>query len=198
MKFRLSILTLLFTLLLSFGLMALSAQETEPDTATTAAAVLQNVDGNDIGTVSFSYQNNLVLVTADLNSLPPGFHGFHIHTTGSCEDSGEGPFTAAGPHYAPQGNNHPDHAGDLPVLLVNQDGTAYLSVRTDRFMTEDLFDEDGSAIIVHALPDNYANIPERYGGPDAETLDAGDSGDRIACGVIEQEFDADVMATPSG
>jgi hypothetical protein len=50
----------------------------------------------------------------------------------------------------------------------------------------DLFDADGSAIMVHSAPDNFANIPERYGTPDQETLDGGDSGERVACGVIMQ------------
>ena len=81
---------------------------------------------------------------------------------------------------------HPDHSGDMPVLLVNNDGTGEVSFETDRFTLEDLFDEDGSAIIVHALPDNYANIPERYGEVDQATLETGDSGDRIACGVIQK------------
>ena len=61
----------------------------------------------------------------------------------------------------------------MPVLLVNNDGTGEASFETDRFTLEDLFDEDGSAIIVHALPDNYANIPERYGDVDQATLVTG-------------------------
>jgi Cu-Zn family superoxide dismutase len=74
----------------------------------------------------------------------------------------------------------------MPVLLVNNDGTGEVSFETDRFALKDLFDEDGSAIMVHALPDNYANIPERYGEVDQETLETGDSGDRIACGAIQK------------
>jgi Cu-Zn family superoxide dismutase len=73
----------------------------------------------------------------------------------------------------------------MPVLLVNSDGTGKVSFETDRFALKDLFDEDGSAIIVHALPDNYANIPERYGEVDQDTLETGDSGERIACGAIQ-------------
>jgi Cu-Zn family superoxide dismutase len=72
------------------------------------------------------------------------------------------------------------------VLLVKSDGTGEASFETDRFALTDLFDEDGSAIIVHALPDNYANIPERYGEVDQVTLETGDSGERIACGVIQK------------
>jgi hypothetical protein len=69
--------------------------------------------------------------------------------------------------------SHPEHTGDMPVLLVNSDGTGEAGFKTDRFALKNLFDEDGSAIIVHALPDNYANIPERYGAADQATLATG-------------------------
>lgn len=57
---------------------------------------------------------------------------------------------------------------------------------TDRFTLADLMDDDGAAFIIHENTDNFANIPERYGGPDEETQQAGDSGPRIACGVVEE------------
>ena len=73
----------------------------------------------------------------------------------------------------------------MPVLLVNEDGTSRGTFQTDRFSLEDLKDADGSAVIVHAKPDNYANIPERYAPePDADTLATGDAGSRAACGVV--------------
>lgn len=83
--------------------------------------------------------------------------------------------------------HHPDHAGDLPNLMVAQDGTAQLSVVTDRLTPELLTAEDGAAVIVHSQPDNHGNVPERYapGGPDEDTLATGDAGERTACGVIE-------------
>jgi superoxide dismutase, Cu-Zn family len=130
--------------------------------------------------------NGKVLVTIQLMSdtLTPGFHGMHLHMMGSCGDTGEGPFTAAGEHI-PAAPQHPNHIGDFPAALVNADGTAYVSFETDRFTMADLLDADGTAIILHANPDNYANIPERYGTPDDETLNTGDSGPRIACGVLQ-------------
>jgi Cu-Zn family superoxide dismutase len=74
---------------------------------------------------------------------------------------------------------------------VNQDGSAELRFTTDRFTLRELFDADGSAIIVHADRDNLANIPERYHshtedvfGPDSATLATGDAGARFACGVV--------------
>jgi len=131
--------------------------------------------------------NGKILVTVQLQSttLTPGFHGMHIHSIGNCGDAGQGPFSAAGSHLATTGMQHPQHNGDASTILVNADGTGYVSFETDRFTMADLLDADGSAIIVHALPDNYANIPSRYGTADAETLDAGDSGPRVACGAVQ-------------
>ena len=75
--------------------------------------------------------------------------------------------------------------GDLVPLLVKQNGTATLRVTTDRFRLADLRDGDGSAVVVHAGPDNLAHIPPRYAPqPDAQTLATGDSGERVACGAI--------------
>jgi superoxide dismutase, Cu-Zn family len=130
-------------------------------------------------------EENLVLVAARLRGLPRGFHGFHVHETGSCERPS---FTSAGGHVDPAGANHPNHAGDMPVLQANGDGTALAGFFTDRFGLSQLFDADGSAIVVHANPDNYANIPpDRYDpDPDATTLATGDAGARIACGVVSR------------
>ena len=127
-----------------------------------------------------------VLVTVQLQSatLTPGFHGMHLHMIGNCGDTGEGPFTGAGEHI-PMEPAHPNHIGDFPSALVNADGTGYLSFETDRFTVADLLDADGTAILLHANPDNHSNIPERYGTPDEETLMTGDSGARVACGVIQ-------------
>jgi Cu-Zn family superoxide dismutase len=129
-----------------------------------------------------------VWVAGNVRNLPPGFHGFHIHTVGQCVP----PFTSAGGHFNPTGATHGNHAGDMSTLLVNEDGTGTVALATDRFSISDLRDADGSAVMVHALPDNYANVPTRYrspgspaaGGPDADTLATGDAGGRIACGVV--------------
>ena len=74
----------------------------------------------------------------------------------------------------------------MSSLLVKRNGTATLRLTTDRFTIADLRDADGSAVMVHAGADNFANIPPRYapGGPDQATLDTGDSGARVACGEI--------------
>jgi Cu-Zn family superoxide dismutase len=148
-----------------------------------ARAQFQDVEGNPVGEVGLRQDvGDQVEVRVKVHDLPPGFHGFHVHMVGQCEP----PFTSAGGHLNLEDTFHPEHSGDMPVLLVNSDGTGKASFETDRFTLKDLFDEDGSAIMVHALPDNYANIPERYGEVDQETLETGDSGERIACGAIQK------------
>jgi Cu-Zn family superoxide dismutase len=76
----------------------------------------------------------------------------------------------------------------MPTLLVNADGTGDASFLTDRYTLNDLFDADGSAVIIHANPDNFANIPtDRYDpDPDTTTLGTGDAGPRLACGAIQR------------
>jgi Cu-Zn family superoxide dismutase len=149
-----------------------------------AEANLVGPTGSLLGTVHLSEQGGRIDVVVTANGLKAGFHGFHVHAVGRCV----GPdFSSAGGHLNPGGLHHPAHAGDMPVLLVNADGTARASLRTDRFSLADLLDADGSAIIVHANADNYANIPtDRYDpDPDAMTLATGDSGGRVACGVVK-------------
>jgi Cu-Zn family superoxide dismutase len=153
-----------------------------------AKAVLHNADGQRVGVAVFKERRGKVTVSASVWGLPPEFHGFHVHSVGECVP----PFTTAGGHFNPGGASHGAHAGDLPSLLVNRDGTGQLQFATDRFPVSELFDTDGSALIVHAGRDNYANIPTRYHshpydtfGPDPDTLATGDAGARAACGVVE-------------
>lgn len=112
-----------------------------------------------------------------------------MHAVGACVP----PFTSAGGHFNPDATAHGDHAGDFPSLLINEDGTGELRFTTDRFTLADLFDADGSALMVHAGRDNYANIPDRYHshatdtlGPDPDTLATGDAGSRSACGEVRR------------
>jgi len=153
-----------------------------------AEATLVGPTGAELGTVEFKQEHDVVRVKGKVEGIPAGFHGFHVHSVGSCV----GPtFASAGPHLNPAAVTHRNHAGDMPVLLVNADGTAEATFDTDRFSVDDLFDGDGSAVIVHANADNYANIPtDRYDpDPDATTLATGDAGGRIACGVVESKHD---------
>ena len=154
----------------------------------TAVATIHDATGQRVGVAFFRERQGEVAVTGAVRGLAPGFHGFHVHAVGECV----APFTSAGGHFNPTGRDHGDHAGDLPSLLVNEDESGELHFSTDRFSLSDLLDADGSALMVHAGRDNYANIPNRYiqeatgtPGPDAATLATGDAGDRAACGVIE-------------
>ena len=173
------------------------APEDSADTGTSMAmANLADVDGNALGEVTFTQQDGSLQVSVSVDGMEPGFYGFHVHGIGECEadsaapddPSDTGAFKSSGGHIPGQADaKHPDHAGDLPPLLVGDDGTATMTVSTDRLDEALLMDADGSAVIIHSKPDNFANIPERYApeGPDADTTGAGDAGERLACGVIE-------------
>lgn len=106
---------------------------------------------------------------AEGNKSPIGPHGFHIHAMGKCEPfDEEEPFQAAGSHWNPDNQPHGNHAGDFPVLFSNH-GYARMSFFTDKFTVGDII---GKSVIIHENPDDYRSQP------------AGNSGKRIACGVI--------------
>ncbi|KUG57634.1 MULTISPECIES: superoxide dismutase family protein [Kocuria] len=159
-------------------------------------AVLQDAQGNEVGTVAFSEVSAGTEVRAEVQGLEPGFYGLHVHETGLCEPDSSAPgdpgrtgaFLSAGGHLGKDDAEHPGHAGDLTALYVTEGGLGSLTTVTDRFGVQDLVtDDDGSAVMIHSGPDNYANVPERYapGGPDQDTLGTGDAGSRLACGVVE-------------
>jgi len=165
----------------------------------TARATVRNVNNVVLGTLLIQRVSSTRLAVAgQLNGLAQGFHGFHIHGVGICNptavDPATGlvvPFFTAGGHLNPGATSHGTHAGDLPSLYVGRDGVTRQVVETDAATLSAIFDADGSAFIIHAAPDNFANIPTRYvsqttglAGPDAATLATGDSGGRVACGVI--------------
>lgn len=174
-----------------------SAAATDAQNGGSPAATASIVDpsGTDIGMAEFTDNDGVMQLSVEVSDLEPGFHGLHIHATGMCEADSAAPddpedtgdFLSAGSHLNPDDSDHPDHAGDLPTLLVMEDGTATLTFHSDRLNMDDLNDEDGAALIIHSAADNYANIPDRYApdGADADTTSAGDAGDRVACGVIE-------------
>ncbi len=185
-----------------------SADQTTTTTTTTSPAPegetlsteLRTADGTTVANATIEFTDNyatITLETAEGSNLTPGFHGFHIHAIGKCEpnsvapDGGEpGDFLSAGGHLHTrgQGAGHPA-AGDLTPVDVRSDGSARLVATSDSFTIEDLRGSQGSALMLHELPDNFANIPPRYTvngvpGPDAETLATGDAGSRVACGVL--------------
>ncbi|HTW16140.1 MAG TPA: superoxide dismutase family protein [Nocardioides sp.] len=152
---------------------------------------MYDVAGTRVGKVKMRQRGGVIEVTGTVGSLTPGFHGFHVHTTGICDPAApNGPFTSAGGHYVGSGGSHGDHDGDLPSLLADEYGAARIWFTTDRFTLAELKADDGSAVMIHGGRDNYANIPTRYSaggiaGPDAATLATGDAGNRVLCGVID-------------
>ncbi len=122
------------------------------------------------GTVRFLPRREGTLVIAQLRGLPgSGFYGFHIHTGGSCRGAG---FPNTGGHFNPGGAPHPDHAGDLPPML-SCGGWAYLAVLTCRVRIPEIV---GRTLVVHSRPDDFRTQP------------AGDSGEKIGCGVIRYDY----------
>ncbi|WP_042683190.1 superoxide dismutase family protein [Anaerosalibacter massiliensis] len=106
---------------------------------------------------------------AENSQSPIGPHGFHIHEFGFCNvEDPENPFESAGEHWNPTNQPHGNHAGDFPVLFSN-DGYARMSFFTNKFKPDDVI---GKSIIIHENPDDYRTQP------------AGNSGKRLACGVI--------------
>ena len=123
------------------------------------------------GCVRFYQENGCVLIEARIFGLPKenetGFFGFHIHQGRDCSGVG---FSGTGGHYNPTEQDHPAHAGDLPPLIRCR-GNAYLSFRTDRFSVKEII---GRTVVVHRDPDDFYTQP------------AGNSGMKIACGVIRK------------
>ena len=143
-------------------------------------ATLQTAQGLPAGTVQLLRNGNTVSVAIAAVGLAPGEHGFHLHTTGSCTVPD---FISAGGHLNPGNNTHGSlsdggkHLGDLPNLVVGTNRTASAQVDLEGNATQvlaDIFDADGTAVVIHAGPDDYVSNP------------AGDAGSRVACGVIEQ------------
>ncbi|MBP2703258.1 superoxide dismutase family protein [Microbispora sp. RL4-1S] len=162
-----------------------------------ASATIKDAKGRAIGWFQIDRDTAASSwVTVRVRGLTPGFHGFHIHSAGVCDaastDPATGsPFSSAGGHL--DAGHGADASGNLPSLLAARDGVASAGFRTDRFTAARLADADGSAVIVHAGPDNFANIPSRYrhpkdatgtSGPDVATLKTGDAGRRVGCGII--------------
>jgi Cu-Zn family superoxide dismutase len=129
------------------------------------------------------------------STLEPGTHGIHIHEVGACDASGSTPYASAGGHFNPDGSSHggpeeeDSHAGDLGNLEVSEDGTIEFEVTSDRVSLDrdaenTLVGPNGSAIIIHA------------GEDDLETDPSGESGDRVACGIIFASVEPAMNATP--
>lgn len=154
---------------------------------------LTNAAGAQVGTATFTETDGHVEVSVSVTGQQPGFHGLHVHSVGKCEPSSVAPtggepgvFLSAGSHLQVAGKTGHPSSGDLTSLLVLADGTGKLVTTTDAFTLDDLRNAgNGTSVVVHEKADNFGNIPTRYeAAPDQETLNTGDAGSRVACGVI--------------
>ena len=166
---------------LGFSLIALSvllAATALPSAAKTVVE-LKDAQGKSVGSIIVVPKGSGVALKLQLHDLPPGDHGIHIHQNPKCDAPD---FKSAGPHFNPDGKKHgldsPDghHAGDMLNLTVDADGKANATlVDNDVTLgdgTHSLFSNGGTAIVIHAKADDMKTDP------------SGNSGDRIACGVI--------------
>ena len=144
-----------------------------------AGATLQDKDGKNVGVATLIQTGDEVRIAVTGYRLPPGPHGLHIHAVGQCAPPD---FTSAGGHFNPGGKQHGrqnpagPHAGDLPNLEVAASGEGGFDITTKAVTLgpgpTSLFGEKGTSIVIHAARD------------DDKTDPAGNSGARIACGVI--------------
>ena len=152
---------------------AMSAAPPAPGARTSLAPTAGNQTS---GTVTFEARGDKVRVVAKLSGLSPGPHGFHIHEKGDCSAPDA---TSAGGHFNPTGKPHGDpaaadhHGGDMPMLTADATGEAALEALIDTVtIGSGAGDIVGRAVIVHKDPDDYKTQP------------TGNSGARVACGVI--------------
>ncbi|MBF9150432.1 superoxide dismutase family protein [Novosphingobium jiangmenense] len=149
-------------------------------TPTIAQATLADAAGAPVGNARIEQSGTALSLVAEVRGMSPGQHGIHLHTTGKCEAPG---FTSAGGHLNPTAHQHGSmnpagpHLGDLPNIMVAADGMGEVRAPLTGGAADllaNLLDADGTAVVVHAGPDDYKTDP------------SGNSGGRIACGVLSR------------
>ena len=165
-------------LLAAAGALCLTACANIPFISPSASTALQPTKGNKAaGSVTFTQQGDKVRVVANVTGLTPGLHGFHIHEKGDCSAPDA---MSAGGHFNPHGKPHGDahaaerHAGDLGNLSADKDGNARADLAVDGLSLAAGAANSvvGRSVVVHANPDDLKSQP------------AGNSGPRVACGVV--------------
>jgi len=166
-----------------------------------AKTTLRDASGYEIGTVKFVDAGGSTEVRVELRSgsaaVGDAFHGFHIHANadaaGCVADAAQPSntwFTSVGGHWKSGTQTHGQHLGDMPAVFVNSDGGAVMRFTISRIPLGEL---DGKAVVLHAGPDNFGNVPngpaaDQYTANSADavtkTQNTGNAGDRIACGVV--------------
>lgn len=157
-------------------------EETKQDklieTAELGNAVLSNKEGDEVGRLRIYQDGAATMLKIEVSSLAPGEKAAHLHMAGKCDAPD---FKSAGGHLNPLNATHGKHSesgphfGDLPNLTISESGTANASVELvgdTAGVAGHIFDEDGTALIIHEGPDDYRSDP------------SGNAGSRIACGVI--------------
>ena len=151
--------------------------------STPAKVKIINNDRQGVGEVMLMETPNGVLIRVNLRQNPPGItpgtHAIHIHAVGECEP----PFKSAGGHFNPLNKKHGflekqgKHAGDLPNIHVTENAPLTAEFHVTEISLgggkASLKGANGSALVIHQGADDYRTDP------------AGDSGDRVACAVIE-------------